>query len=224
MKGLLASIERAIGKRRAARSSRCSSTAALGLRVEREIAEWAGVAKQTGATTYANGKKKPYQRLHRFTRAVLELLEREQLSLTHFQHPVTSDNMHTKLDFIARSNKNGDTMVLELKTGMDQHTKTARAITLSDTEEMPDTPLSRAIMQAGIGGMLYERARPCDQSTLLSMWNHTQNTLGTTLRVRVKVATIVVNRKQGAKIHYQTPKWRQRTELLFQKILVASGT
>ena len=221
MKGLLASIERVIGKRRAARSSRCSSTAALGLRVEREIAEWAGVTKQTGATTYANGKKKPYQRLHRFTRAVLELLEREQLSLTHFQHPVADSNMHTKLDFVAKSDKNGESVVLELKTGMDQHTKATRTITLSDTEEMPDTPLSRAIMQAGIGGMLYERTRPCDQSTLLSMWNHKQNTLTGTLHIGVKVATIVVNRRQGVKIHYQSPKWRHRTELLFKKIASA---
>ncbi|MBE34543.1 MAG: hypothetical protein CMI16_03125 [Opitutaceae bacterium] len=242
--GVLACVEKAIGKRRAPPSARrrCSSTAALGLRVEREVAEWTGVASgDARATVYANGKKKPYARLHRFTRAVLELLEQEQLVLTRSQHPVrdTVVGVHTKLDFVAKSDRTGETVVLELKTGMDKHTKTERDVVLSSTEQMPDTPLSRAMLQAGVGGMLYERTRPPDQTTLLRMWNPAgtaaASTAGAggggggshegaspacgTLHVAVKVATIVVNSKhRGAKIHHQTPLWRRRTELLYRKI------
>lgn len=223
--GVLAAIEGVIGKQQAAcrqrRTGRCSSNCALGLRVEREIAEWSGLATATKATTYANGKRKPYQRLHRFTKAVIELLQQEQLVLTRFQHPVTDTTVHTKLDFVAKHSESGAVVLLELKTGMDQYTKARRAIRLSETEDMPDTPLSRAMLQLGVGALLYERTLPEKQSTLLSLWHKCMSSAKKTsmLHLPTKSAVIVVNRRlRGAKMYHNTPLWRRRTQLVFSKI------
>lgn len=220
MPGVISAIERVIGKQAAVRSRtyRCSSNAKLGLRVERELAEWYMIAEATKLTLYANGNRKPLIRMHRFTRAVVELLEKENMSLIHYQYPVgDKQKIHTKLDFVARDDRTGERVLIELKTGMDHHHKAKRSISLSNSEKMPDTPLSRAMLQAGIGGMLYEAMCDAQQKTLTSMWQTTSKL--PIMHVKTRVAVIVVNnRSKKAKIHHHTAMWRHRIENLFSII------
>ena len=143
-------------------------------------------------------------------------MESEKITPTHFQYPVGDKQiLHTKLDFVAKDEKTGECVLIELKTGMDHHRKAKHAIVLPHLETTPDTPLSRAMLQAGVGGMLYEAMCDTRQKTLTSMWNATSKL--PTMHVKTKVAVIVVNNK-SAKIHYQTPLWRRRIETIYNLI------
>jgi len=95
-------------QRVAARRYRTSSSAELGVRVEREL-----------ALTIAGGALPP--KAHRMTRALHAFLRKRRWTLLATQVPLhdAAVPLHTRADFLARDERSGALVLIELKTGYD---------------------------------------------------------------------------------------------------------